>query len=166
MFPEIAMVVAQQNARDWRRVLYFAGFFLVVFAIIGALIDVLNAAPGEGTTMLGAFGAVGLATAGTIAGISWLCMRWPVKRDLGTAHYLRTIGPMQVVTIPFWSGARLQLTDRAFLLNGTAVIRALGRISCGTVDYTRHGHVILAAWDSQGRKIYGAPGYAVDFRAI
>ena len=162
MFPGIAMVVAQQNARDWRRVLYVAGGFIVVFAIIGALIDLLNAAPGEGAAMLGAFGGVGVATAVIIAGISWLGMRLPVKRDLRAAHYLRTTGPMQVVAIPFSSGATLRLADRAFLMNGTAVIRALGRISRGTVDYSAHGHVILAAWDSQGRKVYGAPGYNVE----
>ncbi len=162
MFPGIAMALAQQNARDWRRVLYVAGGFIVVFAVIGALIDLLNAAPEEGTVMLGVFGGLGVVTAAIIAGISWLAMRLPVKRDLRAAHYLRTTGPMQIVAIPFSSGVTLRLADRAFLLNGTAVIRALGSISRGTVDYSPHGHVILAAWDSQGRKVYGAPGYHVE----
>ncbi len=162
MFPEIAMVVARQSAGDWRRVLYIAGGFIVVFAVIGTLLDIFDTAPGEGTTMLGAFGGVGVLTAVMITGISWLAMRLPVKGDLRAAHYLRTTGPVQVVAIPFSTGATLRLADRAFLMNGATVIRALGSINRGTVDYSPHGHVILAAWDSQGRKVYGAPGYAVE----
>ena len=166
MFPGIAIVVAQQNARDWRRVLYVAGGFIVLFAVIGALIDLFNAAPGMGSAMLGAFGGLGVVTAVIIAGLSWLAMRLPVKHDLRAAHYLRTTGPMQVVAIPFSTGATLRLADRAFLMNGTAVIRALGSINRGTVDYSAHGHVILAAWDSQGRKVYGAPGYNVELSVV
>ncbi len=165
LFPEIAMVVARQSARDWRRVLYIAGGFIVVFAVIGVLLDIFDTTPGEGTAMLGAFGGIGVLTAVIIAGISWVVMRVPVKRDLRAAHYLRTTGPVQVVAIPFSTGATLRLADRAFLMNGAAVIRALGSINQGTVDYSARGHVILAAWDSQGRKVYGAPGYAVELGA-
>ncbi|MHB8434059.1 MAG: hypothetical protein ACYC8W_00760 [Candidatus Tyrphobacter sp.] len=159
MSPEIAAVIARQSARGWRRLLYVAGGLTVAIAFIGVLIDVFDRTPGEGITMLGAFTAVGLASGLMIVGISWLGMQMPVRRDLRAPRYLRTTGAVEVVAIPFSTGAMLRLSDRAFLMNDPAAIRALGSVKAGTVDYTPFGHVILAAWDSQGRLAYGAPGY-------
>lgn len=163
MAPEIAAVIARQSARGWRRLLYVAGGLTVAIAFVGVLIDAFDRTPGEGITMLGAFTAVGLASGLMIVGISWLAMQMPVQRDLRAPRYLRTTGPVEVVAIPFSTGAMLRLADRAFLMNDPAAIRALGKLKAGTVDYTPFGHVILAAWDDRGNRVYDAPGYTVGF---
>lgn len=51
-------------------------------------------------------------------------------------------------------------------MNGTAAILELGSIGRGTVEYTPHGHVILAVWDNTGRNLYASPGYEIKERAL
>jgi hypothetical protein len=56
-------------------------------------------------------------------------------------------------------GMLLRLADRAFLINTRKEAKALETLRQGTVEYSPRGHVIVAAWDSQGRIVYAAPGY-------
>jgi hypothetical protein len=157
--PEVTALVARQSARSKRTLLYVAGGFLVLFAGMGVAAFALDNTPGEGAMALGYLGGIGLLTAILIYGISWLTTQRPVRRDLRGTTYLRTTGPIEVV--PISSGAMLRLADRAFMMNGRAGMKELSKLSRGKVDYTPHGHVILAAWDAEGRSVYSLPGYNV-----
>jgi hypothetical protein len=157
--PEIAALIARQTARANRFLFYVSGGFLVFFIILGAVLAATADNPGEADTLLIALGAVGVASAILIYGISWLTKQKPVRRDLHGTTYLRTTGPIEVV--PISSGAMLRLADRAFMMNGRAGMKELSKLSRGTVDYTPHGHVVLAAWDAEGRSVYSLPGYNV-----
>jgi hypothetical protein len=163
MSPEVAAVIDRQSARSWRFLLYLAGGFIVFFIGMGAVLGLADKTPGEIGLFVGLFGSVGVATAIMIVGIGWLTTRGPMSRDLRAPSYLRTTGPIRVVTI--WGGATLRLADRAFLMNGKAGISELSKLDAGSVDYTSRGHVILAAWDREGRSVYCAPGYNVKYGA-
>jgi hypothetical protein len=155
--PEVAAVIADQSARKKRILLYIVGGFLGLFVGLGVVIDVTDNTPGEGLTFLLAFGGIGVVTAVLIYGISWLTTLKPVRRDLGGTTYLRTTGPVSVQAMG--AGGMLRLADRAFLMNGRGGMKELSILSWAIVDYSPHGHVILAAWDSQGRRVYCLPGY-------
>ena len=160
MSPEVAAIIARHIARSWRIVLYLAGGFVVFFGGLSGVLAILSKGGGDGFLLAGLLGGIGVATALLIIVISWLTTRRPVNRDLRRAIYLRTTGPIQVV--PISGGGMLRLADRAFLMNGRAGLSELSKLNEGRVDYSPHGHVILAAWDSQGRRVYCAPGYNVD----
>jgi hypothetical protein len=155
--PEITTLIARQTSRANRFLLYVSGGSLVFFIILGAVLAATADNSREADTFLIALGAVGVASAILIYGISWLTNQKPVRRDLHGTTYLRTTGPIEVV--PISSGAMLRLADRAFMMNGRAGMKELSKLSRGTVDYTPHGHVILAAWDAEGRSVYCLPGY-------
>jgi hypothetical protein len=157
--PEIALVVAQQNARTQRLLLMVAGGALAFFVVLGALLGLTDKTPGEGQTFFEIFAGIGVACGAMIYGISWLTTLRPVYRDLHGTSYLSTTGPVQVATI--FGGATLRLADRAFLMNGNGGMSALSTLGRGRVDYTPHGHVVLGAWDSEGRSVYALPGYRV-----
>jgi hypothetical protein len=156
--PEVAALIAAQTARARRILLYVVAGSIVFFAGMGIVFSVTNVAPGQGAFLLLLFGGLGLATAGMIYGISWLTMLKPVRRDLRGTTYLRTTGPVKVVRIA--SGAMLRLADRAFLFDSRYGFAQLSALGWGTVDYSPHGHVILGAWDAQGRSVYCIPGYS------
>ncbi len=155
--PEIAALIARQNSRANRILLYISGGFLLFFIALGAVIAFAAGNSGGATTFLFGLGAVGVLSAILIYGISWLTSQRPVRRDLHGTKYLRTTGPIEVV--PISSGAMLRLADRAFLMNGRGGMKELSKLTRGKVDYTPHGHVILAAWDAEGRSVYSIPGY-------
>jgi hypothetical protein len=73
------------------------------------------------------------------------------------ASYLRTTGPVEVVSLG--NGAMLRLADRAFLIDQRYGATELANLGWGRVDYSPHGHVILGAWDRDGRSVYSLPGY-------
>lgn len=154
---EIATLIARQASRANRFLLYVSGGSLVFFIILGAVLAATADNSREADTFLIALGAVGVASAILIYGISWLTNQKPVRRDLHGTDYMRTTGPIEVV--PISSGAMLRLADRAFMMNGRGGMKELGKLNRGTVDYTPHGHVILAAWDAEGRSVYCLPGY-------
>jgi len=160
MSPQVAAVVTQQNARTWKLVMYLCGGFVVFFVGLGAVLAISDKSK-DAPMFLAIFGGVGIVTSGLIAGLSWMTSRRPVLKDLNEMNYLRTTGPISVV--PMYGGAMLRLADRAFLMNGKAAIAPLSKLGEGRVDYTPHGHVILAAWDSLGRRVYCAPGYDVGY---
>ena len=55
----------------------------------------------------------------------------------------------------------LRLADRAFLMDGRSGMVELSNVDWGCVDYSPHGHMILGAWDGEGRSVYCLPGYTV-----
>jgi hypothetical protein len=157
--PEVAAVIAAQSARVRRILLYVTFGSVVFFTGLGVVLSAANVAPGQNKFLLLLFGGLGVATAAMIYGISWLTALKPVRHDLRGTTYLRTTGPVKVVRIA--SGAMLRLADRAFLFDSRYGMAQLSTLGWGTVDYSPHGHVILAAWDGQGRSVYSLPGYSV-----
>ncbi len=157
--PEVAAVLADQSARKNRILLYIVGGFLVLFVGLGVVLDLADKTPGEGRTFLLILGGIGVGSAILVYGISWLTSLKPVHRDLSGTTYLRTTGPVSVATMR--SGGMLRLADRAFLMNGRGGMKELSTLNWGTVDYSPHGHVILGAWDREGRCVYCLPGYSV-----
>jgi hypothetical protein len=159
MTPDIAALLVRQNARTQRTLLYLCGGCLVLFGGLGALLSATDKTPNGGYTFLAIFGLIGVLSAILIYGISWLTGMKPVRRDIRGTVYLRTTGPIKVVTIS--GGAMLRLADRAFLMNGRNGATELSTLGWGRVDYSPHGHVILGAWDRDGKSIYSLPGYSV-----
>lgn len=155
--PEIAAIIARQSARAKQILLYVAGGAIALFGGIGIVTAVVDKTPDERLTFLILFGSIGVLSAILIYGISWLTSLRPVRRDLRGTTYLRTTGPVEVVSLG--NGAMLRLADRAFLIDqryGATELRALG---WGRVDYSPHGHVILGAWNKDGQSVYSLPGY-------
>ncbi len=157
--PEVAALIARQSARAQRILRYIVGGFLVFFVGLGVVLAATDKTPGGGRTFLLIFGGIGVVTAFLIYGISWLTSQRPVRRDLRGTTYLRTTGPVEVVSLR--GGGMLRLADRAFLMNGRGGTKELRTLNWGTVDYSPHGHVILGAWDREGRCVYCLPGYGM-----
>ncbi len=155
--PEVAAVIARQSARAKKILLYVAGGFCVLFVGLGVVLGATDKKPGEGMTFLAIFGSIGIASALMIYGLSWLTSMKPVRRDLRGTTYLRTTGPVEVVSLG--NGAMLRLADRAFLIDQRYGATELGALGWGRVDYSPHGHVILGAWDKDGNSVYCLPGY-------
>jgi hypothetical protein len=162
MSPDAAAVIKRQANRSQRVPLYIAGGFFAFFLLVGVVVAMLDHAPGEGGSLFAIFALIGALTGVLIAVISLISAR-PYGRDVNETTFLRTTGPIEVAPMGFWSiGAILRLADRAFLINLPAERAALGSLNEGTVDYSPHGHVILAVWDSQRRIAYCAPGYKAE----
>ncbi|HMK37506.1 MAG TPA: hypothetical protein VK463_20710 [Desulfomonilaceae bacterium] len=91
---------------------------------------------------------------GLIVGVIHVFQREiPVRRDLRDATYLRTVGPVQVVSL--YGGSLLRLADRAFLAEPPPA-KVLRNLTWATVDYSRHAHVIFEIRDQTGRVVYSA----------
>jgi hypothetical protein len=155
--PDVAAVITTQKARTRRFLLWVGGGIAVFFFGLGIVLGLTNSAAGQGQTFFLIFAGIGILSAGMIIGISWLTTQMPVRKDLAGTTYLRTTGPVSVVRMG--SGGMLRLADRAFLMDGRYGMKELSILGYGTVDYTPHGHVILAAWDRNGRKVYSLPDY-------
>jgi hypothetical protein len=155
--PEIAALIARQIAGSRRILLYIVAGCLILFGGLGAVLSLTDKTPGGNFTFLAIFGSIGVITAILIYGISWLTTIKPVRRDLRGTTYLRTTGPVKIV--PMSGGAMLRLADRAFLMNGRNGAAELSQLNWGRVDYSPHGHVILGAWDKDGRSVYSLPEY-------
>jgi hypothetical protein len=157
--PEIAAMIKRQSARAKRILLYVVAGCLIFFSALGGVLSITDKTPGQGGTFLAVFGSIGVASAGLIYGISWLTSFRLIGRDLRGTTYLRTTGPVEVVSMG--NGAMLRLADRAFLIDQRYGARELGVLGWGRVDYSPHGHVILGAWDKDGNSVYCLPGYNV-----
>jgi hypothetical protein len=155
--PEIAAVITRQTARAKRLLYYVAGGFCVLFIGLGSVLGITDKTPGQGMDFLLVFGSIGVASGSMIYGIWWLTAMKGVRRDLRGTTYLRTTGPVEVVSLG--NGAMLRLADRAFLIDQRYGATELGALGWGRVDYSPHGHVILGAWDKDGRSVYSLPGY-------
>jgi len=157
MTPEAAAAIARQSARSRRLLLYVVAGGLLFFLALGVATYWGDADRAEGRTLLAIFSGAGVAFAVLCGGISWLTTQWPVQRDLRLPAYLRTTGPLELVSIS--GGYMLRLADRAFLMNGRAGSKELSGLNWATVDHTPHGHVLLAAWNREGVRVYAIPGY-------
>jgi hypothetical protein len=157
--PEIAAMIKRQSARAKRMLLYVVAGCLIFFSVLGGVLSITDKTPNQGVTFLVVFGSIGVASAGLIYGICWLTSFRPIARDLCGTTYLRTTGPVEVVSMG--NGAMLRLADRAFLIDQRYGATELGQLGWGRVDYSPHGHVILGAWDKDGRSVYSLPGYDV-----
>jgi len=157
--PEVAAVIVSENARTQRLALRVAGGLFLIMFVLGIILAAVKVAPGQGKTLIALLSIIGAVAAILIYSITWLTTQKPVRRDLRGTTYLRTTGPVQVVRMS--SGGMLRLADRAFLMNGRNGMAELSTLGWGRVDYSPHGHVILAAWDKQGRSVYSLPGYNV-----
>jgi hypothetical protein len=155
--PEVAAVITKQSVRAKKILMYVAGGFCVLFVVLGIVLGATDKTKGEGMTFLVIFGSIGVASSGMIYGLWWLTAMKPVRRDLRGTTYLRTTGPVEVVSLG--NGAMLRLADRAFLIDQRYGATELGALGWGRVDYSPHGHVILGAWDKDGRSVYCLPGY-------
>jgi hypothetical protein len=160
MSPQVAAVITAQSTRRWKPQKYWCGGFVVFFVGLGAVFTI-SAKSNDDRVLVASLASIGIVTVSLVAGFSWMTTRRPVLKDLNERNYLRTTGPISVVFI--YSGAMLRLADRAFVMNGRDGIAPLSKLGQGRVDYSPHGHVILAAWDSMGRRVYCAPGYDVDY---
>lgn len=157
MTPEVAAAIMRQTARTRRMLRYVVVGGLILFCGIGLAVFFGDSDRTEGRTFLAIFAGVGLGTAILIGGISWFTTQWPVQRDLRSPTYLRTTGPVELVSIA--GGYMLRLADRAFLMNGRSGSKELVGLGWGTVDHTTHGHVLLGAWNREGNTVYSLPGY-------
>jgi hypothetical protein len=155
--PDVAALIARQSGRTRKIVLYTVTGFLVGFAALGAVLGATDHT-GNGNAFLLVFSGVGVGSVIMIYGIFWLSSQRAVNRDLRGTNYLRTTGPVQVVSMP--GGGMLRLADRAFMIDRRYGMTELSRLGWGRVDYSPHGHVILAAWDREGRSVYCIPGYS------
>jgi hypothetical protein len=157
MTADVAAAIMGQAAHYWRNVKRVVTFFFIFFVVLGVVLDygVSDVTPRHAFLVI--FPLIGLASVVMIGGISWLTIQRPARRDLKSATYLRSTGPLEIVDIS--GGAILRLADRSFLVNGTAGAPELSNLNWGRVDYSPHGHVILAAWDRNGRSVYCLSGY-------
>jgi hypothetical protein len=155
--PEVVAVIVRQSTRAKKLLYYVSGGFCILFVGLGIVLGATDKTPGEGKLFLMIFGSIGIASGSMIYGIWWLTAMKPVRRDLRGTTYLRTTGPVEVVSLG--NGAMLRLADRAFLIDQRYGATELGALGWGRVDYSPHGHVILGAWDKDGNSVYCLPGY-------
>ena len=97
--------------------------------------------------------ATGLFFGLVVGGIHVFQRERPVRRDLHHSTYLRTSGPVQVVSL--FGGSLLRLVDRAFLADPSPG-KVLRNLTWATVDYSRHAHVIFEIRDQAGHVVYSA----------
>jgi hypothetical protein len=156
--PEVAAVITRASARARRILLYIVGGCLVFGVVLGGVLAATDKTPGEGHTFMVIFAvALPAAPAAVIYALYWLMQR-SLRRDLRGMTYLRTTGPVKVVWMG--RGTMLRLADRAFPI-AAKVGQALTTLNWVRVDYTLHQHLILGAWDRDGRSVYCLPGYSV-----
>jgi hypothetical protein len=161
MSPGAAAVIKRQADRSRRIPLYIGGGCFALFLLVGIALATVDHAAGEGGSLFAIFALTGALTGVLIIVISLIAAR-PYGRDITATTFLRTTGPIEVEATGFGGiGAILRLADRAFLINLPGERAAFAGLNDGTVDYSPHGHVILAVWDSQQRIVYSAPGYEI-----
>ena len=157
--PDVAAVIGAARARSGRVTVIVVVAGAVFFVALGAIIDSAMASSSPGSfKVLPSMAIMALLFAAIVGGIWLLQKGLPVSRDLRSPTYLRTAGPVQLLSL--WGGYMLRLADRSFVMKGRAGARPLIGVPWATVDYTAHGHVILGAWDRSGKQVYAAPGYA------
>ncbi|MGA2097606.1 MAG: hypothetical protein ABSH39_15000 [Candidatus Acidiferrum sp.] len=98
------------------------------------------------------------ASLGLVVGAIWLfVVAVPAWRDLRAKTYMRSRGPIQLVSMG--NGFMLRFADRAISLSKGPANAWLAQLHWGVVDYSSHGHIILGLWDSDGKNLFLADGY-------
>jgi hypothetical protein len=154
--PAVSVLIAREVARSRRFMAVVILVGISFFLLLGAGLDLALSAPG-GLRVFPFFVAISVAFGLIVGGIWFLTGERPARRDLRASSYLRTSGPVQLVSV--LGGYLLRLADRSFLLNGRAVISALRDLPWATVDYSRHAHRIFGVRDRSGQSIYRCVGY-------
>jgi hypothetical protein len=157
MSPGAAAAIKLTSRRRIMIPTYLGAGFFVFWVLVGAAFAIFDQTPGEGATFFGTFALIGVATGVLIIGISYLTARGAMTDATGTTC-LRTTGPIQVAPGTI-GGPILQLADRAFMIDARTEAPALRALAQGTVEYSPRGHVIVAAWNAEGRNVYTARGY-------
>jgi hypothetical protein len=157
MTPEALAATALQTSRSRRILIYVVGGITLFFIVVGICFGLTDPDRAEAHQFLAVFVGIGLISGLLVGVISWLTTERHVSRDLRSPTYLRTTGPVQLVSIQ--GGYLVRLADCAFLLKGRAGRKELSGLTWGTVDHTPHGHIVLAAWDREGKPTYAIPGY-------
>ncbi len=149
--PAISTTLRRQVAR-WRRVTAIiivcgVAFFLVL--AVGMYLAISSPTSPKLFPFLVA--APGLLFGLIVAGIHVFQRERPVRKDFRESTYLRTSGPVQVISV--YGGWLLRLADRAFLAD-PAPAKVLCNLTWATVDYSRHAHVIFEIRDQAGHVVY------------
>jgi hypothetical protein len=152
---ELIRAAARKTGRVWG---WTGGSFAAAFLLAGGFIARMGSLSDPDTVkalyILGAM--IMLLVLG--AGTGWLVQSsMPLRRDLGEGTYLRTRGPVEMVGMT--TGYMLRLADRAFLVSKSPAAAWLARMDWAVIDYSRHLHVILGVWDSDGKNLFLADGY-------
>lgn len=150
--PEAAAAIARLAAKSRRTIIIVIGCGVAFFLLLGEGIDLGVSSPSPNSlNPLHLMGAAALCFALIVGGIHYFTVERFVRKDLGDSSYLRTSGPVQVVSV--FGGSLLRLTDRAFLTSGLPV-RVLQNLDWATVDYSRHAHLIFEIRDKTGKQVY------------
>jgi len=158
--PEAAAVIGAARSRSLRVTLVIVGIGLVFFIGLGVIIDsaMSSSPPSPGAFKALPLMAIMAAFFGAMVFGIWLLQNGlPMARDLRSPTYLRTSGPVQLLSM--WGGWMVRLADRAFLMKGRTGARELRGVGWAVIDYSPRAHVILAVFDRSGRQVYAAPGY-------
>ena len=144
--PAISAAFIRQVAR-WRRITAIIIACGMAFFLVPAVgIYLAMSSPTSSKSFPIILAATGLFFGLVVGGIHVFQRERPVRRDLRDSTYLRTSGPVQVVSL--FGGSLLRLADRAFLADPPPA-KVLRNLKWATVDYSRHAHVIFEIRDQR-----------------
>jgi hypothetical protein len=151
--PAISAAFTSQVVR-WRRItaiIIACGVAFFVILAAGMHLAISSSASPKPFAIL--VSAMSLFFGLIVGGIHVFQRELPVRRDLRDSTYLRTTGPVEVVSV--YGGSLLRLADRAFLADSPPA-KVLRNLTWATVDYSRHAHVIFEIRDQSGNVVYSA----------
>jgi hypothetical protein len=151
--PVISAAFMRQVAR-WRRITAIIMACGMTFFLVPAAVLYLAMSPTSPNLLPILLAATGLFFGLVVGGVHVFQREIPVRRDLRDSTYLRTSGPVQVVSL--YGGSLVRLEDRAFLAD-PAPGKVLRNLTWATVDYSKHAHVIFEIRDQSGQVVYSAP---------
>lgn len=147
--PALRQLIAGDVAKVRRILGIVSGGVVALLAIIGIAGGVLAMIP------------IGVLIGAFVYLLAWLIVRFTMSRDLKDAAFLRTTGPIRVTSSydpDNGTTYTLVLTDHRFRISHK-IASAAGKLSSGTVEYTKHGHIVFDIRDSSGQSVYRHPGY-------
>jgi len=151
--PAISAAFIRQVAR-WRRITAIIMACGMTFFLVPAAVLYLAMAPTGSKLLPIVLAATGLFFGLVVGGIHVFQREIPVRRDRRDSTYLRTNGPVEVVSL--YGGSLVRLEDRAFLADPPPG-KVLRNLIWATVDYSKHSHVIFEIRDQSGHVVYSAP---------
>ena len=151
--PVISAAFIRQVAR-WRRITAIIIACGMAFFLVPAVgIYLARPSPTSPKLFPIVLAATGIFFGLVVGGIHVFQRERPVRRDLRNSTYLRTSGPVEVVSL--FGGSLLRLVDRAFLADPPPG-KVLRNLTWATVDYSRHAHVIFEIRVQSGHVVYSA----------